>query len=84
VIVTLLSIPVFLWLKNRLKQSLVTYLITGLFLSLLVIFVFLASAVSLGDNPIDGALFIALVIGCYGLILGFVAWLLKGRVSSSQ
>ena len=82
-LVTLLSMPVFLWLKNRVKQSLVTYLITGLFISLLVIFVFLASAVSLGDNPIDGVLFIVLVIGCYGLILGFVAWLLRGRVSST-
>jgi hypothetical protein len=84
VLVTLLSIPVFLWLKSRVKQSLVTYLISGLFLSVLVSSVFLVSVISLGDNPIDGALFIALVIVCYGFILGFFAWVLRGQVSSSE
>lgn len=79
-LVTLLSLPVFLWLKSRAKQSLVTYLIAGLSLAVLVYFVFLASLISLGDNPIDGALLIALVIGAYGLILGWFAWTLNRRV----
>lgn len=81
VLVTLLSLPLFLWLRNRDKQSLVIYIITGLFLSLIVTFMFLASLILMTNTPVDGALLIVLVVTCYGLVLGST-WFLFTRSTS--
>lgn len=83
-VTTLLSVPFFLWLKARVKQRLLTYLVAGLVITLLVGLAVLSLFIKLTDNPIDGAASFVLALGCYGLILGFIGWLLRGRLSSAS
>jgi hypothetical protein len=44
---------------------------------------FLGMLISIGDNPIDGGLVIVSGLGCYGILLGMVAWFLGNRLSST-
>ena len=83
ILITGLSVPLFLWIKNKTQQKLVTYLLASFIFPILVGLAFLGMIISIGDNPIDGGLKVVLGLGCYGIFLGAVAWFLGNRLSST-
>lgn len=75
-LITLLSLPLFLWIKNNTQKKLVTYIISSFFLAMVIVFSFLIIIILIIDNPIAAAPMIILVVGCYSILLGLIAWLL--------
>lgn len=78
-LITLLSLPLFLWIKKNTQQYCATYIIASFTLAAIIGFLLLAIIILIGDNPIAGAAMKILALGCYGIVLGLFAWCFRNR-----
>ena len=78
-LITLLSLPLFLWIKKNTQQYCATYIIASFTLATIIGFLLLAIIILIGDNPIAGSAMKITALGCYGIVLGLFAWCFRNR-----
>jgi len=81
---TVLSFPVFLFLKANHSKNLVLFTSTGFILAGLFAFFFLALLGSLNDKPIASRDLLIIVLSLYGMLLGGFYWFLSSRVRRNE